>query len=516
MIILRGIPILSSIKKNIAANYASQIYTTLIAMIMTPMYVRYLGIESYGLIGFFTMLQAWFQFLDIGLSPTMARQTAQFRGGALSGFDLRCLLRALEYFFMGMACLGSLSLLLASGYLSQHWLKVQSISFGDVQLSVQLIAIIVALRWVCGLYRGIANGFEQFVWLSKFNIMVATAKFVLVILIFAFISKSIKAFFIYQLILAIIELSTLIFFAYKILPPIKSEQRVTWQWSVLRGVLKFSVSIAFTTMIWILITQSDKLILSKFLTLTDYGYFSLAVLVASGINAMTGPIGSALLPRLAKVSSEGSDQNFVRLYRKATQLLCVVATPITLVIALFSEQVLSAWTGDSSLASKACSALMLYALGNGVLAIAALPYYLQFAKGDLKLHVIGNLTFIIFFIPALILATINYGMLGSGYVWLSLNMIYFLLWTPLVHHKFMPGLHLNWLVKDVFIPTLPTVMLGLLLKQVIIWPAGRTQLVFQLILISFLLVIFSVAQSSTIRQFITYKWPRRPIIKELQ
>ena len=72
-----------SLRNNIVANYASQIYVTLIAIVVVPLYIRYLGVEAYGLIGFFAMLQSWFSLLDMGLTPTMARETSRFHGGAL-------------------------------------------------------------------------------------------------------------------------------------------------------------------------------------------------------------------------------------------------------------------------------------------------------------------------------------------------------------------------------------------------------------------------------------------------
>jgi hypothetical protein len=59
-------------KRNIFGSYVSQIYMTVINIVMVPLYVRYMGTEAYGLVGFFAMLQAWFQLLDIGLTPTLA------------------------------------------------------------------------------------------------------------------------------------------------------------------------------------------------------------------------------------------------------------------------------------------------------------------------------------------------------------------------------------------------------------------------------------------------------------
>ena len=56
-----------SLKRNILANYASQIYVTLISIVMVPLYLRYMGAEAFGLVGFFATLQMWFNLLDMGL-----------------------------------------------------------------------------------------------------------------------------------------------------------------------------------------------------------------------------------------------------------------------------------------------------------------------------------------------------------------------------------------------------------------------------------------------------------------
>jgi len=71
-----------SIKRNLIANYTSQFYVMAVSVVMAPVYLSYMGQEAYGLIGFFTVMSAWFQMLDIGLTPTLVRETARFRGGA--------------------------------------------------------------------------------------------------------------------------------------------------------------------------------------------------------------------------------------------------------------------------------------------------------------------------------------------------------------------------------------------------------------------------------------------------
>ena len=45
-----------SIKRNLIANYASQLYVMAIGVVMAPVYLSYMGQEAYGLIGFFIVM----------------------------------------------------------------------------------------------------------------------------------------------------------------------------------------------------------------------------------------------------------------------------------------------------------------------------------------------------------------------------------------------------------------------------------------------------------------------------
>ncbi|WP_210546248.1 lipopolysaccharide biosynthesis protein [Rhodoferax sp. PAMC 29310] len=498
-----------SLKRNILANYASQIYVTLIGIVMVPMYVKYMGAEAYGLVGFFAMLQAWFQLLDMGLTPTMARETARFNGGATDALSLRRLLRAMEGIFIGVAVLGGSAMVAGSGVIASSWLKVQQLPLTEVQHAIKLMALIVALRWVCGLYRGAINGFERLVWLSGFNIAMSTARFVLVIPFFIYVGTSPTQFFSYQLVLAVVEVVVLITKTYRLLPKVVAAKRTSWQWAPLRSVLKFSLSIAFTSSVWVLVTQTDKLVLSKLLPLSDYAYFTLAVLVASGVMAISGPISGALLPRMSKLAATGDDDGVIRLYRNATQLVGVIAIPAALMLAFFSEQVLWAWTGDAAIARQAAPVLTLYALGNGILALGAFPYYLQFAKGDLRLHMIGNAFFVLLLIPALIWATLHYGVIGAGWAWFGANAVYFLAWVPKVHRRFVKGLHTQWLLRDVGAIVLLTVLGALLAHSLVTWPHDRGQLAVGIAVMSLAMVAIAAIGSSLVRETIGSKWRAR-------
>ncbi len=500
-----------SLKKNILANYASQIYVTLVGIIMLPLFIRYMGAEAYGLVGFFAMLQAWFQLLDMGLRPTMARQAACYMGGALDALTLRRLLRTLEGLFIGIAVLGAAGVVSGANIIANQWLKVTVLSLDEVRSAVMIMGIIVALRWTSGLYRGCISGFEQLVWLSGWNSIIATLRFVLVIPFFIFVGTSPTEFFSYQLAVAVLELTVLITKSYRLMPKVKMTERLPWEWEPLRGVLKFSLSIAFTSSIWVLVTQTDKLVLSKILPLTDYGYFTLAILVASGVMMTSGPISSAIMPRMTRLQAEGDETGLIHLYRNSTQIVAVIAIPLALMLAFFAEQILWAWTGDALLAAKAGPVLALYAIGNGILALAAFQYYLQFAKGNLRLHLIGNVIFVLLLIPSLIWATFQYGMIGAGWAWLISNAFSFFLWVPVVHRRFASGLHLPWLMRDIGAIALPTTIAVLLMSLLMEWTENRLIVGVKIMGLTLVAVFVAILGSNCVREWLGSRWRlRRP------
>lgn len=456
-----------ALRHNILANYASQIYVAMIGIVVVPVLIRFLGPESYGLVGFYAMLQAWFNLLDMGMSPSVSRETARYQGGASNAMSYRRLVRALEFLFLLFAISGGGALFLGAGVIAERWLNFQELPLSDVVHALQIMALIVALRWTCGLYRGVIIGSQRQVWLSVFNIVIATLRFVAVLPVLVLVGATPGVFFGYQLCIALIELAFLAGYAYRLLPDLPAGEQIKWEWAPLRPVLWFSLTIAFTSSVWVMVTQVDKLILSGLLDLDEYGYFTLAVLAGSTIMLLSSPVGQALMPRLSHLEAEGRQATLVHVYRTGTQLVVILAGAASITVACMARPLLLAWTGDPELTDFAAPVLTLYAIGNGFLAVAAFPYYLQFAKGNMRLHLIGNLAFVLLLVPSIIWATNTYGAIGAGWVWLGMNALSFVAWLPLVHAKFAPGLNARWYTLDTLVPILPAAGAGVLMSHLL-------------------------------------------------
>jgi O-antigen/teichoic acid export membrane protein len=496
---------LSKLHKNLIYNFIGQFYLSILAIVMAPVYVKYLGLESYGLIGFFAVMQSWMQLFDLGFSATLTRQSAQYAHGGLCAKEYLTYFKSVQVLFSIIGFVLLIISFIVGYYYSDHWIKAQHLSSVAIRTSTILILMIGIIRWQQGFYRGIINGFEHQTWLNKFNIIFSTIKYIGVLGVIHFIRADIGDFFYYQGMVVLIEFVILYSYVYKILPATK--EKIVCKFAYIQKNITFSLSIAFTSSVWVLVTQLDKLILSKYLLMKDYACFTLAVAVASGISVVTSPISVAILPRFSGLVAKGDIDSFVELYRKVTRFIVVLITPITILFILQGHKILFAWTNNLEIATQAKGILSAYAFGNTILAIIAMAYYLQFAYGKLRLHLFGNLISIFLMVPMLIYFTTHYGAVGASYVWVFSNLFYLIIWVPIVHKTYLEFPHYQWLRKDVIQVFIISGFISWILMKYLMVSTDRFLIALQSTLVVSISVFFSgLIHFSELRKMLLNSW----------
>ncbi len=502
-----------SLKKNVVANYAGQAYATLIGIVMLPFYLQFLGVEAYGLVGFFTLLNAWLALLTAGMSPTLARQVAHFRGqGTLGGDGFRTLLRSIELVVLALALFSALAVWLASSWLATNWLTVNTLALGEVAYCISLMGMMVGLRWGVTLYVGGLGGMERQVWLNGYGISFATLRFGVAYILLRWVTQVPAHYFEFQLVVSMLELAVVAWKFYRCQPPESYASDPGWRfsWSALREVMPFMLGIAYTSLLWVLMTQSDKLILSHVLSLAEYGYFALVVLIANGVLQFSAPINQAVLPRLTLLLSQGDEPAMRALYRKTTQFVVVAVAAVSGVLALFPQQVLYMLTGNHEAAQWGAPVLAWFALGNAILAIVGMQYVLQYAHGQVRMHVINTSISAAIQVPILIYVAISHGAVAVAMAWFAIRLVTFFIWPAVVHQRFAPGLHMQWLGRDVFSPLLGAALgLGLVklsVMEISPWMITRWQIATFLSVSGVFVLSAGAAMASEARDIFMGRW----------
>jgi O-antigen/teichoic acid export membrane protein len=435
------------------------------------------------------------------VTPTIARQIACVRGkGKNEIISFHRLLHTIESFFLFLSISIGIIVWIASPWLSTQWLSVKNISLPIVENCIAIMGIIIGMRFFASLYRSGIQGMEHQVWLNTANITIATMRFVLIYVILRWISQNPLDFFLFQLVVSVIEILIMSMKFYKIVPSVGERDEKVWgfYWPSIRPVLPFISGIAFTSFLWVFLTQTDKLILTHYLPLREYGYFALAVVAANGILLLSSPISNSILPRMTLLLSQGKEVEMITLYRKSTQFVAAIIIPVTGVMALYSNYILYVWTGNKDVALSAAPILTWFTLGNGILTVGAFQYYLQYAHGKIGLHAINTSINALVQIPIFIYAALTYGAFGAAFSWFIIRLVAFLVWPPIVHRVFAPGIHVQWLTKDIMPVLLTTSVLLIFFNMIIsdgFMGALSRPLVFIGLLIMILILIFASAFS---------------------
>lgn len=453
-----------SLNRSIAFNITSQIYGAIAGIVSAPIFLKAMGPEAYGLVAFFSILQALFNVLDLGLAPTLSRETAK----ALQTRDT-CLylatFRSIRIVFFTSALIAVLAFYLMNDYIASHWLKNQHISIMELQYCLNIMILIAAFRWISGFYKSALFGFEDFAWLSIFSILINTLRFFLCIPFIYLYNGSPIAFFIYQMFVSIFEL---------IASSWKARASISYHFSsqtgtaasaglleTLRPLIGFSLSTAFTSIVWTIVSQTDKLLLSRLLPLADFGYFSLGVTLAGGLILLGSSITSTATPRLTSLYSSGKEKEASAVYRSITRYVVLAITPPTLTMTLLSERILYLWTDSTNGLATSAPVLVAYALGNYLMILASLPLLIQIAVGNVRIHLLSNILYALALYPSMLFGVSNFGILGACACWIGLNLLSFIISPALVHRRFLPRMHAKWLLHDIGVVAMPAVVIGL-------------------------------------------------------
>jgi len=433
-------------------------------MAFVPLYIKYLGIEAFGIIGVFALLQGWLALLDAGMTPTLSREMARFTGGAHNPQSIRNLLRSIEIIALSIALFIAVSLWGVSDWLASDWLKAEKLSPEIVSQAFVVMGVIVALRFIENIYRSSIIGLQKQVALNVINSVMATLKGLGSVGILIWISPTLEAFFIWQGVVSIITVSIFAFTVYKALPPANSKGQFSID--ALRGIWKYASGMLAITFLGLLLTQVDKIILSKLLTLEEFGYYVLAALVASALFILVAPISQAFFPHFSKLVARDEQIQLIQNYHKAAQLVTVILGSVAVFLIFFAEPILLLWTQNTALAEKSALLVVPLALGNLLNGLMWIPYQTQLAYGWTSLTIKINILAVTIIIPTILWLTPLYGAIAAAWIWVFINAGYILFGVHFMYRKILSNEKWRWYTKDILFPMTSATITAFLLSWI--------------------------------------------------
>ncbi len=415
-----------------------------------PLYIHFLGIESYGLVGFYMTLQAVMFLLDLGLTATVSRELARLSVEADSSDRMRSLVRTLEIVYLGISVAIFLGTMALSGWVADEWLQAEALSTDQLTDAVMLMGFVIAVRMPFGFYSGGLVGLQSQVLMNIVRAAIETMRNGGAVLVLWLLSPDITTFFLWQAGVSVIGTCVMAFALWKSVPT--SPNKPVFSNAVLQRLWRFAAGMSGIVLVSILLMQIDKVVLSRMLPLDVFGYYTLASVVAMSLFFIINPIVTAFTPKLTQLVAAGNNKELVLCYHQGCQLMAVMVFPVAITIALFSFEVLLLWTQDEIIAGHTHRILSILIIGTALNAAMNLPYALQIAYAWTKLAFLLNLILLLLLFPFLIIMTQQFGIIGAASVWLILNVIYVLAGIQFMHQRLIPDEKWKWYFQDLCLP----------------------------------------------------------------
>ena len=439
-----------SLKRNLVANYLGQAWRVLMGFAFLPLYIKYLGMEAYGLIGIFAILQAWLALLDMGMRPALGRELARFTAGAHDAHSIRDLLRTVEIFGIATAATVAIAIWLTSEWLAENWVIAKSLPLPVVAQAFAVMGFVTALRLIENIYVTSIASLQQQVLENAVTGIMATARGLGAVGILAWVSATLEAFFLWQALVSVMTTAILAALVYRALPGIPHPARFSWL--SLRGIWRFTAGMMAINLLALLSTQLDKILLSRMLDLEAFGYYVFAATVVGALPMLAAPITNAYFPRFAELAARANESALSEAYHQAAQLVTVLIGVAATALVLFGDRLLWLWTTDGALVLHVAPLLAVLAIGTLLNALIWVPYQMQLAHGWTLPTIRINTVAVLILVPALFWLVPTYGAMGAAWIWVVLNAGGLLCHAYVIRGRLMPAETWKWCRHDLVFP----------------------------------------------------------------
>ncbi len=432
---------------------------SLLSLAFVPLYIKLMGVEVYGLLGIFMSLGALLSLLDMGLSATLSRELSRLSTVDDSAQEARNLVRTFEVVYWGTGVVIGIAVVLLAPFIARYWINSGEVGRETVEYALMIMGMSIAFQWPGGIYSGGLMGLQRQVVLNVIRASMVTLQHVGALLVLLLISPTILAFFFWQSFVGLLTTIALGVWVWKSLS--ESNSAAKFERALLVKNWRFATGMTGISLVTVLLTQLDKIIVSKMLSLELFGYYMLAFSVANALNNFSQPLYSVLFPKFTQLVASGDTVKLASLYHKGTKLLTALLFPVLLTAIFFSTEILALWLNDPIVSANSQPILVLLMIGTSISALLVMPYALQLAHGWTRFSIYKNLIALAFLVPLLLILVDRYQGIGAAVVWLTLNLGYLAIEVPVMHRRLLRTEMRNWYRRDIIQPLLLVIVVTL-------------------------------------------------------
>ena len=412
------------IKRNIVFGILSQGLLLLLSLTAMRFVFHGLGAEVLGIISFSVALTFLFITLsDMGMSLLITREVAAHRHS--DPHYVEELVRSVATVSWFAFIVAGVLVVAFAPWLINHWLQIEVTDRASATLALRLISAALLIAIPRAVYGAVLSGYGRLdLWnVANFLAMAVQQLGLILVLTGGGGLFHVAAWFGAS---AILGLLPYLYFVYRLggvglLSP-------AWKAGTLMRNLSFTSYLFANSLSGLLVTQADKWMISKLLPVSLLGYYSFAQGLVSKGGIVPGAIANAAFPALSSAVMMQTDDAWRRQYYKLQDFTCYVYFPISAGVAMLGI-IVTQLIFNAEVAELIWGPLLLLSISQYLLGLLSVPYWLSIAVKRPDISLRTNLWAFLFVLPAIVVLTYHYGLVGaaiSSLLYAAWQLLYFI------------------------------------------------------------------------------------------
>ena len=405
---------MSRLSKNILYNLLGQGLLLVLGFVAVKYVFAQLGEDALGIIFFTaTMSAVLCAVLELGICSTTVREvSAHFKDEPAY---IRDLIGTASLFYWGAYALLALTMYWGVPVIVEKWINLKTMDAGTATRMLQVLGVAALLALPRSLYASLLRGLERMEFNNLIDVATSGLQQFGTILILVLGGGVLDVVYWLALCFALGLMGYVLvsarFLSFRALVP-------RYSGVVVQRNLSYSSNMMSISLLSMAHMQTDKVLVSKLLSIGTFGIYAFASGVVSRATLLTGAISQAAFPSLSALFRRGGRSSFMSQYRQLHDLVCFLMMPVFAAI-VFAGEPLFTYLLDAETAQTLLLPVVFLCLGfymNGTLNV---PYVASLAMGKPQITVRLNLYALFIIVPLTAVLVYFFGITGAGLSWVA-------------------------------------------------------------------------------------------------
>lgn len=412
---------MSRLSKNIIYNLFGQTVLLIFGFISVGYVFKQLGSDVLGIIYFaLIMSNTMTSILELGISSVTVREVAG--KSSKNPSYIHNFIRTASLFYWGGYIIFSIIIYFTVPLIVDYWINLKTLDRESAVFFLRILWIFAFLNLPRTLYSSIFRGLERMEFNNIIDTLITALQQIGIIVIIGlgggFLPLAYWLSTSFVIWIGIYIIFTKRFFPWKtFIPrffPIIVEKN--------KGYALKMLSISILSIIQ---TQADKLIISRFLPLGFVGYYGTLYSSLSRGSLLVDAISQAAFPSFSVLFENKAKEDLLTRYWKLQDLVVILTLPIFAFLPFFATPLFT-YVFNAEIAQDLFLTVIFLSIGFYLHGTLTIPYFFSLAVGKPEISVRTNFLALFIVLPVTIGLIYFFGLAGAAFSWLFYNLfVYF-------------------------------------------------------------------------------------------